>query len=161
MNGRRLAGRSVSRRTANGQLALLLFAAALTGCKSDQFTYYISPRVTGRVLAANTHQPLADVKVRRVVPPPNTDTDGTRRGSQFMEQTTAARTDADGKFVLDSEKDLALFRHTGWYSVTVSFERTGYTLFETNYTVANVSGYSSQGAPLVNTGDILLKPKSQ
>ena len=52
-------------------LWLLLAAVALAGCKSASFSTYLSPRLTGRVLAADTRQPIADVKVRRVNPAAN------------------------------------------------------------------------------------------
>jgi len=45
--------------------------------------------------------------------------------------------------------------------VTLFFTADGYTFFQTNYTSANLSGHSPEGEPLVNAGDILLKPKSQ
>lgn len=141
---------------------LLLFAVALAGCKSGGSADYSFPQVRGRVIAADTHQPLAGVKVRRG----GLDQDqskyndllGPPKGAQMIEQAPAVRTDAAGRFVLDSERELILFRYAGWYSVTVSFERTGYLLFETNYSVANISGHTTAGAPVVNAGDILLVP---
>ena len=47
---------------------LLLFVMALAGCQSGKFSHYISPRVTGRVLAADTQQPFAGATIRRVAP---------------------------------------------------------------------------------------------
>ena len=78
-----------------------------------------------------------------------------------MEETRAVRTGADGRFVLDGEKDFALFRHPGWYSVTVSFELDGYAPFQTNFTIADLSRYASDGAPVVDAGLILLQPNRQ
>jgi hypothetical protein len=141
---------------------LPLFAVALVGCKSGEFADYVFPRVTGRVIAADTRQPLADVKVRRGALNQNqnnySDPFGPPKGGQIMERTPAVRTDADGRFVLDSERVLSLFHHTSWFSVTISFEHYDYASFETNYTSANISGHTPDGAPLVKAGDILLLP---
>ena len=43
-------------------VALPLLLIALAGCQSDDFNRYTSPEVTGRVLAADTHQPIADAR---------------------------------------------------------------------------------------------------
>jgi hypothetical protein len=53
-----------------------LFAAVVapflvTGCQSGKLSSYISPRVTGRVLAADTQPPLSKTTVRRTVPMPS------------------------------------------------------------------------------------------
>ena len=62
----------------NRFLVLCLATLALAGCQSHPFSVAVSPRLTGRVLAADTGQPLADVKVsnldrpddlNRTVPP--------------------------------------------------------------------------------------------
>jgi len=144
----------------NRRLAPLLFAVALAGCQSGKLSHYISPQVTGRVLAADTSRPLADVRVRRVVPMATSGEDTPAKGSQLLMQPSGVRTDADGRFVLDGERDIALFRHAAWWSVTLSFTSDGYRFFQTNYTSANLSGHSSEGVPLVKAGDILLQPKS-
>ncbi|MGA2788522.1 MAG: hypothetical protein ABSF60_13450 [Verrucomicrobiota bacterium] len=140
---------------------LLLFVMALAGCQPGKFSHYISPRVTGRVLAADTRQPLPDTTVRRVVPMMAAGENTQPKGGELLMRPGWVRTAADGRFVLEGERDIALFRHPAWWSVTLSFTADGYTFFQTNYTSANLSGHSPEGEPLVNAGDILLKPKSQ
>ena len=135
----------------------LLLALALAGCQSTSHSPYVSPRITGRVLDADTRQPLAEVKVQRVDPDQTPNVDSTRKGSQIVEQSRALRTGPDGRFVLESERDLTLFRSANWYSVTISFDRAGYLRFQTNYTSASVTSRSPQGEPLVNAGDIVLR----
>jgi hypothetical protein len=130
----------------NKGIALVMLAAALAGCQSGKFTYYISPRVTGRVLAADTRQPLANAIVRRVEPEPYAGADTRPKGGQLQMQPAGARTDADGRFVLDARRDptmLHLFRRGDWYSVTVSCERSGYGSFQTNYSGA---GFTERSA---------------
>ena len=138
-------------------LSLLLVAAC--GCQSGKFTHYTSPEVTGRVLAADTLQPLANATVQRPIPqifepssPP--------KGSQLLMKSDGAQTDGDGRFVLPWKSVLTIFRQPGWWSAPVVFSHSGYESFQTNYTGTNVSSYTSAGAPVVNAGDVLLRPLS-
>jgi hypothetical protein len=139
---------------------LFLAVVALAGCKSVMVSSYISPRVTGRVLAADTRHPIAGVKVKRVNPNAGQDYDAPARGGRKMESVPAARTDAQGRFVLEAERDLTLLQQQVWFSVEVLFEREGYQTLQTNFTVSNVTSNAPDGAPIVNAGDILLRPAS-
>jgi len=116
--------------------------------------------VTGRVLAADTRQPIADVKIKRVNPTASQNYGEPARGGQRMESIPGAWTDARGEFVLDAERDLTLLRQQVWYSVRVSFEHKGYQTLRTNFTVSNVVSNAPNGTPIVNAGDILLRPAS-
>ena len=143
-----------------GLFCFFLAVVALAGCKSVMVSSYISPRVTGRVLAADTRQPIADVRVKRVNPTASQDYDAPARGGHKMESVPAARTDAQGRFVLEAERDLTLLQQQVWFSVEVLFEREGYQTLQTNFTVSNVTSNAPDGAPIVNAGDILLRPAS-
>ena len=143
-----------------GLFCLFLAVVALAGCKSVMVSSYISPRVTGRVLAAYTRHPIAGVKVKRVNPNAGQDYDAPARGGRKMESVPAARTDAQGRFVLEAERDLTLLQQQVWFSVEVLFEREGYQTLQTNFTVSNVTSNAPDGAPIVNAGDILLRPAS-
>jgi hypothetical protein len=138
---------------------LSLLLVALCGCQSGKFTHYTSPEVTGRVLAADTHQPLADVKIQRDGSQ-NFEPFGPPKGGQVLIQNNGVRTDADGRFILDSKSVFTLFRAPGWWSVPVIFSHSGYESFRTNYTGTNVTSHSDAGAPIINAGDILLQPMS-
>ena len=139
----------------------MLLAVVLTGCQPGQFSYYISPQVTGRVIAADTCQPLADVKVQRVVPYQSTDSPSPPKGGQIMMQRTHTTwTDGNGGFVLASESIITPFRRLNWSRVTVTFECSGYENFRTNFNAANFKDRSPEGEPLVPAGEVLLKPKS-
>lgn len=142
-------------------IALPFALIGLAGCQSDGVTHYVSPEVTGRVLAADTHQPLANVRVQCGGSGQSFEPFGPPKGGQLLMETAAVRTDADGRFVLDSKSVFALFRQPGWWSVPVAFSHSGYESFQTNYTGANVTSHSAAGAPVVNAGDILLPPVSQ
>ena len=139
---------------------LIVFTAlimVLAGCQSGEFTRYVSPQISGRVLAADTHQPLAGASVARVTSQ-NNESFGPPKGGQVLIQRSGVRTDADGRFVLDAERVIAIFRQPGWWSVPVNFSCAGYQPFQKNYTGTNVTSHSSSGAPTVNAGDVLLKP---
>ncbi|MCC6823418.1 MAG: hypothetical protein V9H26_26250 [Verrucomicrobiota bacterium] len=143
----------------NKWLACVLVALTLVGCKSSSPSQYISPRITGRVVDRQSREPIAGVQVRRVTPrDPNVDQ--AIKGGQVIETSPAVRTGSDGGFVLASERDLALFRRLGWYSVSLSFTHPNYHPLSTEFTLANATNTPS-GEPLVRTGDIGLQPKSK
>jgi hypothetical protein len=142
----------------NRLLVLCLAGLVLAGCKSHPFSVAVSPRLTGRVLAADTGQPIADVKVRdidqaddvnRTVPP---------KGGERLLAKPAAYTDHDGKFVLETARVLAPFGGAGWFSVRLSFERAGYERYLTNYSYRNLSTNTSNGGQGLDAGTIRLRP---
>ena len=150
-----------TQRRSGGQFWLLLAAIALTGCKSVSVSNYISPRVTGRVLAADTGQPIANVKVKRVNPTANQNYDDPAKGGQKVESAGGVRTDRQGRFILDAERALTLFQQQIWFSVTVSFQHEGYATLRTNFTAGHTTTNAPDGAPVVNAGDIRLRPASR
>jgi hypothetical protein len=160
MNTRKLVARIKGQGMANRRLALLLLAVALAGCSSIGFSYYSSPRVTGRVLAADTRQPLADATVKPVGSYPAAGESTPPKGGQLLMRSDGVRTDAGGRFALEAVRVVTLFRRGGWHTVTVAIERYGYESFQTNFSSASFKERSPEGVPLVNAGDILLTPKS-
>jgi len=99
------------------------------------------------------------VQVQRLTADQDPSAGETMKGGQIIAQAPAVRTGSNGRFVLDSERDLALFRKLGWYSVSVAFDHSGYERFVTNYTLIDAMVMPT-GEPLVKAGDILLRPKS-
>jgi hypothetical protein len=161
MNSRKSVVRTSGRGKANRSVALLLSAVALAGCQLNPDSYYVSPRVTGRVIAADTGQPLEGALVRRDVPPPYAGADTAPKGGQLLMQPGGIRTDADGRFVLECERVAALFPRGGWYSVPVSFNQAGYAGLETNFTTTEPRERWPDDVPWINAGDIVLQPKPQ
>jgi hypothetical protein len=142
-------------------LTPLLLCLGAVGCKSGSLSCYVSPRVTGRVVDADTQQPIEGVKVQRLsanqsyllsATPP--------RGGQRIDQPPFVRSGSDGRFTMDSRQDLAPFGNPGWYSVSLYFEHPGYNHFSTSYTVADATN-SVSGEPVVNAGDIPLVPSKK
>jgi hypothetical protein len=150
-----------TQRLCGGHFWLLLAALALAGCKSVSVSTYISPRVTGRVLAADTRQPIANVKVKRVNPTADRDYHDPAKGGQKLESAGGVRTDQQGRFILEAERDLTMLQEQVWFTVTVAFQRDGYLTLRTNFTAVSATTNAPNGAPIVNAGDILLHPVSQ
>lgn len=137
-------------------LAFALFA--LSGCRSGSFVHYVSPRVTGRVRAADTLKPLANTSVQRGGANRDFEAFGPPKGGQLLMQSGGARTDAEGRFVLHSKSVIAIFHQPGWTSVALTFSHSGYRSLQTNYTSFVVTNKTSAGAPAVDIGDVLLRP---
>jgi hypothetical protein len=135
-----------------------LLLVALAGCQSREVVHYTSPEIRGRVLDAGTHQPIANVHVWRAVANNNFETFDPPKGGQLLIQSAPGLTDAGGRFVLESKSVFALFWSPGWWGVPVTYQHSGYQLFQTNYTAANVISNTSDGPPVVDAGDVLLKP---
>lgn len=134
---------------------LLLAVGAATGCKSSG-SEYISPRVEGRVLDSQTHQPIERVRVSRLSPSSQSSDNFMRKGAQRLEEPMPEYTSKTGYFVIDSERALVFFNQVNWFSVDLSFEHSGYDRFVTNYTLFNATNMPS-GEPVIRTGDILLQ----
>jgi hypothetical protein len=141
----------------NHRVALLLMA--LAGCQAKPLGPYVAPRVTGRVLAADTHQAVAGAKVNRGRPEATPLAGFPPKGGELLLRKSDILTDHEGRFVLPSERVLTLFRWGGWSMVRLSVEHGGYQRFQTNYAATNlVVTNLSGGEPVLDAGEILLKP---
>jgi hypothetical protein len=129
----------------------------LSGC--HPFSQYLSPRVEGRVLDAQTHQPLPGTQVQRVSEKRNRNPAQPPNGAQLLMQHHVVLTADDGTFVVDSQKAVGLFHSVFWSAIRLSFQHDGYLSAVTNFTAANSTNTVS-GEPLVKTGDVLLIPLS-
>lgn len=135
----------------------------MAGCESEKLSadlsHYVSPQVRGRVLAADTRQPLAGATVRRVSPTRSLAAATAPKGGQLLMESRGVQTDAEGRFFLDGERTITLIKRGGWHSVTISFTHAGYREYQTNYTANPSAQEPPDGAPSVNAGEILLQPK--
>jgi hypothetical protein len=138
----------------------VLAVGVVAGCKSTSPSQYIAPRVEGRVLDAQTRQPIGGVTVQKVNPGSEVAAGEIPKGAQAMQQTPYVRTKSDGTFTLVSKRNLELFGRSSWYSVTISFKHPRYASFMTNFTPASATPTAS-GEPLVKTGDLLLSRLSR
>jgi hypothetical protein len=139
-------------------IAFPVLLVVLCGCQSGDYNHYTAPEVTGRVLSADTHQPIANVHIIRTGGNNNADPFGPPKGATLMIQPVPVMTDADGRFLLESKSVFALFRNAGWWTAPVTYQHAGYETYSTNYTANNVTTNTPAGAPVVDAGDILLRP---
>jgi len=130
----------------------------LSGCKAHSPSHYVSPRVIGRVLDAETRQPLGGVQIKRVLPNYESGTMEQVRGAEILARPQPLRTSADGTFDLDSEKSVSFLRQIAWFTAEISFASRGYETFSTNYTPANAI-FLPSGEAVIHAGDIPLQPK--
>jgi len=143
----------------NRLLACLFLVAVAIGCKSRPLGPYVSPRVTGQVLAADTRQPLPGVRVRRVPPRSGKSPGQPPRGGELLLVRPPAETGADGTFTLASERVLSVVRGADWNVVSLALSRSGYRSFQTNCS-ARFATNSARGEPVLDVGQILLLPVS-
>jgi len=117
--------------------------------------------VEGRVLDSQSHEPIQGVRVHRVVQGGNQQVADTPHGGEQMENApVVVTTSADGSFVVDSERDIALFRHVSWYSVSIAFEHPAYASYTATYMSSNAVA-SASGEPVVHAGDVLMRPQTK
>ena len=144
--------------TVNRLLAVCLAALALAGCKRVSLSPFVAPRVTGRVLSADTGAPLTGVKVTSISQAAESSHTMPPRGGELLMADYPAETDEDGRFALEAVRALTPFRGTHWFSVQLCFERAGYQRLRASYSSPNVGTNSPKGEPLLDAGDILLQP---
>jgi len=136
---------------------LLLVLCALLGCKSRPLGPYVSPRIIGQVLAANTGQPLPGVSVARGNPDRYRLPGPPPKGGELLLQKPEGHTDQDGRFVLASERVLSVIRPAAWNVLELDLSRPGYLHLRTNLSVELATNYL-KGGPLLDLGKILLQP---
>jgi hypothetical protein len=135
--------------------ALLLSVA---GCQWVGFTNNTAPQISGRVLAADTHQPLAGVQASRALHGAPAHPATPPKGAQLLQPGRPVVTDAQGYFVYPSQSYLTLLKSATWWSLRLSFQARGYVPGQTNFTPAQISGHAADGTPLIDAGDIVLHP---
>lgn len=127
----------------------------VVGCNSFGPSECVTPQVTGRVLAADTRQPLAGVQVSRAMPGQNPGTPV--KGAQLQQQGRLEITDANGCFTLPSQSCVTLFHHSQWWSVRLAFQAPGHVPFQTNYSAASFTNRADGDASKIDLGNVFLK----
>jgi hypothetical protein len=136
---------------------LCVVGVLLAGCKSESFGPYVSPRVEGQVVDANTLQPLPGVKVTRGSTGRGSQIASPPKGAELLMLKGPAITDSEGRFALCSERVLSIVRGSGWNQVHLAFELPGYLRFQTNLTVSAMTN-TPGSEPVLNTGRVALAP---
>ena len=140
-------------------MSLLAVVCASPGCKSYSPTHYVSPRVEGRVVDARTREPIKGVEVRHVTAEDRSRSLEPAKGGEVMKDSAeVVHTDAEGSFVLISEKDINLIPRSSWFTASIAFRHAYYQNFTTNFTIADATN-TATGEPLIRAGDIHLEPR--
>jgi hypothetical protein len=79
------------------------------------------------------------------------------KGAELLMARVPGQTDVDGRFELASERVLSIVRGAGWNVVSLSFARSGYQPFHTNWLGTNFT-LTSKAEPVVDVGRVLLQP---
>ncbi|MEI7533221.1 MAG: hypothetical protein WCK57_02550 [Verrucomicrobiae bacterium] len=135
---------------------LWLAALLLAGCKVFDPASAVTPQITGQVLAADTRQPLAGVKVIRVMPGQGS---APLHGAELMQQSLPENTDAAGRFSVAGSDYFTFFHRTSWGAVRLSFQASGYYPLTTNFTALSFTNQTATGEPVVDVGEVLLKSR--
>jgi len=138
-------------------LASLLVVILAVSCKSRPLGPYVSPRVTGQVFAADNQHPLAGVRVTRGSAEKRRRPASSPKGGELLMQKVPIRTDANGRFILPSERVLSVFRGSGWNIVSLSFDVAGYSHFQTNCP-GELATTPASGELELDLGAIYLQP---
>lgn len=135
---------------------LLLIGLVAAGCNSFGPSQTATPSLTGRVLGADTQQPLAGVTVSRGSSGQGVSTPA--KGAQLLADGRPEITGADGVFVLPGQSYVTLFRHASWWSVRLAFQAPGYVAWQTNYSASTFTNELAAGATTINVGNVSLTP---
>jgi hypothetical protein len=105
-----------------------------------------------------TQRPIKGVQVRRTSDAPR-QMDPPKGGERMMQDPTVFTGD-DGTFTLQSQRDLSFLRRLEWFSVSLSFNHPDYDPLKKTFSSTS-STNQSPGEPLLQTGDVLLKPRTR
>ncbi len=140
----------------------LLLAALLStpGCENfaPPHQAWTEARVEGRVVDAETGQPVHDATVSRVRGQEIGDAYAVEKGAKAMQKRPAVTTTAmDGSFILEAERTAYLFMESyPSFAVTLKVQHRGYDTLQQLFT--NVVFGPRGQAPVVPVGDLKIFP---
>jgi hypothetical protein len=147
-------------------ISAVLLAASWAGCSTLRGPHqtYDSPRVIGRVLDAQTLQPVARALVRRGHPGESATQRrlSDRKGAEELLEPTGAETDADGWFRLTSQKSFYVLTVRGrTLSARLVVEHPDYRTLATNVTGGVTGEATPAREPVADAGNLFLQPKTR
>ena len=140
--------------------AMVSLIALHCGCHSFHVQDYVSPRVTGRVLDAETRSPVPNVTVQKVTGDQSAQSGFPPKGGEQMLASGQVHTDKDGLFEMAAEKDVLTFSG-GVYLVRLQFQHSNYETLRTNYSGKHITDAGPKSPPELNAGEILMKRLEQ
>ena len=138
----------------------VIVSGLLCGCAelAPPHQSWTEAQVQGRVVDAVTGQPLHGATVSRVQKAPREDSGAGQHGAiQIQDRPTVAVTDKEGRFVLDPVKTAYLFLESyPTFEVVLRIQHSGHETLQRRMT--NVTWTDRKSPPLIQTGDLALKP---
>ena len=141
---------------------LVLFHQATAGCEylAPPHQAWTEARVVGRVVEADSRQPVRGAKVTRIhagEPTTGSFGDGDKGGPQMVDKPALAVSDRDGRFSLDAIKNAYLLMESfPDYVVTLRVQAQGYQTIQMLFTNVTYAGGDKKTTPIIETGDIPL-----
>ena len=143
-------------------LAWCLFLG-VAGCSSLRGPHveYDAPRVTGRVVDAETDQPIHRASIRRWAQPPVRSSAEPEKGATRLRSEPVTYTDEAGRFVVPPKRSAyLLFGHGGAaFSAPLVIRHPNYVGLATNLTGAKFPAEGKSGPPVIEAGDLRLVPE--
>ncbi len=141
----------------------LLLVLAGSGCDSIRGPgiEFTAPRVTGRVVADASGEPLSGVRVGRELFAWKSPLGGLRKGAEELQLLQwETRTAADGSFVLPSERVALLFGFgDGGFDLRLAVQGSGFRAWQTNYPFRALGTNGGPTEPRLEAGEIRLERK--
>ncbi|MFZ9853914.1 MAG: hypothetical protein ACO3I0_02265 [Limisphaerales bacterium] len=138
----------------------VILSGLLCGCAelAPPHQSWTEAEVQGRVVDAVTGKPLHGASVSRVRKEPSPDSGAGQHGAlQIQDRPTVAMTDKEGRFVLDPVKTAYLFLESyPTFEVVLRIQHSGHETLQRRMT--NVTWPDKKSPPLIQAGDIALKP---
>lgn len=142
-----------------GWLSMLLF---LVGCSSLRGPHqeYTLVAVKGRVVNAQTGEPIEGARVYRQVGPQSNYDPHRMKGAELLTLPTPAVTDGNGQFRLPSERSAALlFQSSSITLFRLNVTHSGYQPLSTNIDLIKIRPYKTGRGPEVDVMDLGLQPR--
>ncbi|HXG47934.1 MAG TPA: hypothetical protein VNO52_09935 [Methylomirabilota bacterium] len=144
-------------------IALPLTMILLNGCGSFRGPHqeYISPFISGRILDAQTGQPIVGARIERQSRQARTERPTEVHGATLLQSTRPAISAAGGAFELAGERVAHLLFDRGTVlGVTLRVSAPNYTTLSTNLDLVTSPPDSSSGKPILNGIELRLMPLS-
>jgi hypothetical protein len=137
---------------------MLMGAMAFTGCQGRKESY-LAPAMVGRVVDADSGQPVEDAHLTRHLGRPKEYDPWAEKGAQRLKTERMANTDALGRFTVPPEKGRFLLAYPPpVYDLTLVIRCDRYVTLTTNIDLIKIRPFDTNGVLTVVVGDIPLQP---
>ena len=142
-------------------LTLTVILTLGTGCGSVKGPHqsYLVPAIEGRVVDADTGEPVVGARVQKLVGLQATKTTAFEtKGAQQLMKPAAVKVNSNGQFNFKPEKGgYLLFNQPGVYSFKLVVRQKDYQTLSTNIDLLEVKPIKTENGPLVNVGNLPLQ----